>query len=67
MLSERDANYWRSCARELRTFGDSSTDPTGKGTLIEIANDYENLALRAEARKRKANSTDTSISDNHPR
>jgi hypothetical protein len=58
MPSEVDvAERWRTLAAEARAAADEMTDPDAKRTLVNIAEGYERLARRAEARKKdKGNS-----------
>ena len=42
---------WRVLAEEARTVADQMTDPEAKVILLTIAQVYEHLAQRAEARK----------------
>jgi plasmid stability protein len=46
----RDAQHWRSRAAEARAVADKIADPESKRLMLEIANDYEKLAVRAEIR-----------------
>ena len=46
------AERWRTLAAEARAAADEMTDPEAKRTLLNIAEGYERLALRAEARKK---------------
>ena len=46
------AERWRTLAAEARTTADKMTDPEAKRTLLNIAEGYERLARRAEARKK---------------
>jgi hypothetical protein len=41
--------YWRERAKEARELAEKMSDPESRGTLLEIALDYEKLAKRAEA------------------
>jgi hypothetical protein len=45
------AERWRTLAAEARAAADEMTDPEAKRTLLNIADGYERLARRAEARK----------------
>jgi hypothetical protein len=47
----RDPAYWRKRAGEARARADVMTDPTAKAAMLAIADDYERLATRAEARE----------------
>ena len=42
---------WRGLAEEARSAADQMTDPEAKVILLTIAQGYEHLAQRAEARK----------------
>ena len=44
------AGRWRTLAAEARAAADEMTDPDAKRTLLNIAEGYERLARRAEAR-----------------
>jgi len=46
------AERWRTLAAEARATADQMTDPDAKRTLLNIAEGYERLARRAEARKK---------------
>ena len=45
-----DPRHWRDRADEARTRADQLDDPQSKGAMLRIADDYELLAERAEAR-----------------
>jgi hypothetical protein len=46
------AERWRSLAAEARAAADALTDPEAKRIMLSIAEGYEVLARRAEARKK---------------
>jgi hypothetical protein len=47
---ERDAAYWRANAKEVRKRAEGVKSPRAKAALLEIADAYNRLALRAEAK-----------------
>ena len=49
------AEHWRKLAREARAVAVELTDPDAKLIMINIAEGYELLARRAEAREKNSN------------
>jgi hypothetical protein len=45
-----DPEHWRERAEEARVHAEQLTDPEAKQTMLNIADDYEKLAQRAERR-----------------
>jgi len=48
-----DPKHWRKRAREARIVGDELTDPDAKRQMLRMADDYEELARRAERRLKR--------------
>jgi hypothetical protein len=44
------ASHWRERAEEARTLAEQMEDADARRTMLDIANSYDNLAARAEAR-----------------
>jgi hypothetical protein len=55
--SINDPNHWRERAEEARTIADEITDKESKRQMLRIAQDYEELAKRAEKRLLAADKT----------
>jgi hypothetical protein len=47
-----DAEYWLERAEEARAQASEMHDPDAKRTLLEIAENYQQLADQAEARRK---------------
>jgi hypothetical protein len=48
-----DPEYWRMRAKEMRALADGLTDAISKQMMLDIANDYDRLAERAEVRAKQ--------------
>jgi len=46
-----DAKHWRARAEEARVHAEQMDDLVARGTMLKIAEEYEKLAQRAEARE----------------
>jgi len=46
-----NAEHWRQRARESRTIAEQLDDAVAKGTMLQIADAYEQLAQLAEKRQ----------------
>jgi hypothetical protein len=46
-----DPRYWRERAKEVRAHAERLIDPASQRMMLEMANDYEKLAKRAEERQ----------------
>ena len=58
MSKINDPQYWRRRAEEARTLADELTDPDAKRKMLNIAKDYETLAIRAAQRLRQHSSNE---------
>jgi hypothetical protein len=47
------AKHWRERAEEARAMAEQMTDPAAKSAMLTVADSYEKLAERAEARMAK--------------
>jgi hypothetical protein len=59
-MAEADINdfkHWRERAEKLRIVAESLSDPHSRATLLQIAEDYEKLAARAEERSKRETRT----------
>ena len=54
-----DAEYWLGRAEEARAQANQTRDPDAKRTLLEIADNYQQLAEQAEARRKSGMSKTT--------
>ena len=45
-----DPEHWENRAREMRLLAATVTDPEKKARILQIARDYDELALRAARR-----------------
>jgi hypothetical protein len=48
MPAKLGTEYWRERAEEARAQAEQVADPTAKRTLLDIAENYEQLAAQAE-------------------
>lgn len=45
------AAHYQEQAAKMRTFAESANDPSGRRQFLELADQYDNLAARAEQRQ----------------
>jgi hypothetical protein len=50
-----DAKHWRARAEEARVHAEQMKDPVARAEMLKIAEGYEKLARRAEAREQGGN------------
>jgi hypothetical protein len=48
-----DVQHWRWRAKEVRKIAALMNDPVSRGRMLRIAQDYEQIALRAQWRSEK--------------
>ncbi len=48
-----DPKHWRERAQEARLHAEQIDDPISKRMMLQVAEDYEKLATRAEQRLRR--------------
>jgi hypothetical protein len=53
-----DPRHWRERAEKARAHAEQMSDPEARQTMLEIAEDYEKLARRAEQRLKAAGKMD---------
>jgi len=46
-----DPEHWRDRAKEVRAMAEGMVDPVSKEKMLDVANNYEYLAKRAEDRR----------------
>jgi hypothetical protein len=50
MSSVQDPKHWRQHAEEMRALAKSESDMTARSAMMQIAENYDRLAERAQAR-----------------
>ena len=50
MTTVNDPKHWRERAAQMLALVEQTSDPQAKQTMLRIARDYEELAIRAENR-----------------
>ena len=45
-----DPDHWRNRAKETRTLAEQMNDPVARQMMLNVAKDYEKLAVRASLR-----------------
>jgi hypothetical protein len=54
MTASFQPEHWRQRAQEMRTLAYAMRDLVARDSMLEIADQYERLALRAEERRKAA-------------